>query len=198
MVNSTKKYQDPFEKGHYLHIYNRANSNHDLLFYNTDNYKYFLEKYDQYLSSYLDTLAYCLIPNHFHLMVKVTNDMTEDLNKSIIEQFRRFFITYSQAINKQEGRRGSLFQKGFKRKYIEESTYFTQLIFYIHFNPVHHNVSQGLENYRWSSYKSIISNNETKILRDEVLEWFGGKNNFITFHTNYQWEKISKSIIIEN
>lgn len=201
MEFSNLKYYELFEAGKFLHVYNRANSEKNLLFYREINYKYFLQKYNEYLSDYLETFAYCLIPNHFHLIVRVKE--TEPLkvailNDAIVEQFRRFFISFSQAVNKQEGRRGSLFQKRFKRLIIKDSTHFTQLIFYIHFNPVHHQICSDLKSYKWSSYKSMLSNKETKVFRKEVIEWFGGRKKFEQFHETYQMEKVNKKLIIES
>lgn len=121
-----------FEEGKFFHIYNRANSSSDLLFYRRDNYSYFLKKYYEYLGMWLDTFAYCLIPNHFHFMIRIKKRAQKEswnTHDVITEQFRRFFISYSQPINKQESRRGSLFQKRFKRKLIDDSKYYTQLIF---------------------------------------------------------------------
>lgn len=192
------KYQSSFEPGKYYHIYNRAN-NQDLLFYQEKNYYYFLNKYERYLSEHLDTFAYCLLPNHFHFMVRVKAKYStnKNINREIAEQFRRFFISYSQAINKQEEQTGSLFQKPFKRKLIDDSSYFTQLILYIHLNPVSHGYSDGWETYKWSSFQSIISDGYSNIYRKEVLEWFGSKEKFINYHQNHSLENINNKLKIE-
>ena len=97
------KNTQPIYANTFYHIYNRGN-NYEKIFFNDNNYYYFLNKYDKYLSSVVETYAYCLIPNHFHLLIK-----TKDDYENISEQFRRFFITYSQKINEQENRSGSLF-----------------------------------------------------------------------------------------
>jgi putative transposase len=60
-------------EGEYYHIYNRGN-NRENIFFSKENYRYFLSKYDKYLSPYLDTYAYCLLPNHFHLLVRVKSE----------------------------------------------------------------------------------------------------------------------------
>lgn len=183
------KYQSTFEGGKFYHIYNRAN-NQDSLFYREKNYSYFLKKYEQYLSDYLDTFAYCLLPNYFHFMVrvKIKYSSNQNINQEIAEQFRRFFISYSQAINKQEERKGSLFEKPFKRKLIDNPSYFTQLVLYIHLNPVSHGYSDNWETYKWNSFQSIISDEYSKINRKKVLEWFGSKEEFINYHQNYSLE----------
>lgn len=112
-------YYSPLIEGNFYHVFNRGN-NRENLFYSLRNYTYFLRKFDEHLSEFLDTYAYCLLPNHFHFLVRVKEWRTDSIAQSdgigevsaqISEQFRRFFIGYSQAINKQERRSGSLFQK---------------------------------------------------------------------------------------
>ena len=61
------------------HIYNRANGN-ERLFLTDQNYHYFLEKYSQYISPIADTFCYCLMPNHFHFLIKIESE--ESLNKT--------------------------------------------------------------------------------------------------------------------
>ena len=58
------------EPSKYYHIYNHANR-FENIFINDENFRFFLEKYQLYLLSVADTLAYCLMPNHFHLLIKI-------------------------------------------------------------------------------------------------------------------------------
>ena len=92
-------YHIPLYKDHLYHVYNRGNGK-EQIFFNEGNYDYFLRQYHKYTVDLLDTFAYCLLSNHFHLLLRPkVND--PDL---ISEQFRKFFIAYSMAINKQEKR----------------------------------------------------------------------------------------------
>ncbi len=217
----------PLESGCTYHIYNRGN-NKNKIFFKDENYRFFLKRYEKYMEGYVDTFAYCLLSNHFHLMVRVKS-MTEitskfceefvviplralkriellDLGKmkdspsqevlpkleehqksilfswAVSEKMRCFLMSYAKAINKQEKRIGSLFQKPFRRKRIESESYFTRLIWYIHSNPVHHNLCRDLTSYQWSSYSSHTSDRPTILQRAEVLEWFGGEQKFVNFH----------------
>ena len=61
------------EYGEYYHIYNRGN-NGETLFKEVDNYSYFLTLYEKYIPSIADTLAFCLMSNHFHLVIKVKDE----------------------------------------------------------------------------------------------------------------------------
>jgi len=170
----------PFEAGCYYHVFNRAVGN-ELLFYLKKNYFYFLKKYWEIIAEFVDTYVYCLIPNHFHLLIKIP-DSSEYPEKMVTEKFRRFFISYSQSINKQEARRGGLFMRPFRRKKITSEDQLSALIYYIHFNPVHHGLVTNPEEYRWSSYRSIMGYDKTYLKRENVLKWFGGVKQFISSH----------------
>lgn len=186
----------PLEQDRYYHIFNRGN-NYEKIFYTHENYLYFLRKYKQYLSNSIDTYAYCLMPNHFHLLIK-TKDTSNSENEAS-ENFRRFFISYSMSINKQENRSGSLFLKNFKRIIVESNEYLKNLIFYIHHNPVKHGYTEDLKDYKHSSYQSLLSTSETNLKRKEVMnEIFGNKNEFIEFHQYLQDTKKIEKYIIED
>src|ERR1700679_1071786 len=160
------KVLSPLYENEIYHIYNRGN-NGENLFYKPDNYNYFLRQYDRHLSPYLETFAYCLLPNHFHLLVRIKS--YKDFPKSDAipqrdgiatkeiepehstgEHFRRLFIGYAQAINKQQVRTGSLFQKPFKRKEVSNQQYFNQLVYYIHANPQTHGIADDFRDYPYS------------------------------------------------
>lgn len=206
----------PFVAGCFYHIYNRGN-NRENLFYKEENYRYFLKKYDEYLSDYLDTYAYCLLPNHFHLLVRVKdNDAVltaarlskflkpseaeeripslegmVSVDRIVSEQFRRFFISYSQSINKQENRVGSLFQKNFKRKEVKNESYFIRVVHYIHANPQLHGICSDYMEYPHSSYGRILVEKPTKLMKSQILDWFGGKEGYKLF---YEINKTSLSV----
>ncbi len=170
----------PFYPNSFYFVYNSGN-NRERLFYALRNYKYFLEKYDEYLSDSIDTYAYCLIPNHFQLLIKTPSKVDK-----ISNQFRKFFITYSKTINFQENRIGSLFIKPFRRKPITNINYLQKVIFYIHNKPVQNGICNNLEDYKWSSYKTILSDLITRLKREAVIELFGSKGKFIEFHREMQ------------
>ena len=178
--------------GYYYHIYNRGN-NRENIFYLEKNYQYFLENFYKYLSGYLDIYTYCLLSNHFHFLIKIKeNDSitsSDGIDKIISEQFRRFFLGYSQAINIQQNRTGSLFQKNFKRKRINKNDYLYRIIYYIHLNPVLHKICTSFEDYPFSSYGIILSNKPTKIKRNKVLALFRNKKEFFKFHQMRLTEK---------
>ena len=174
------------EFGKYYHIYNRG-INGEQLFTSQDNYFYFLKLYDKYISSIADTYAWCLMNNHFHFLVQIKNLDAIKLQvinpeRFIYQKFSNFFNSYSKSFNKRQSRHGALFERPFRRKLISNEEYLKNLILYIHLNPVNHNLVNNVTDYIWSSYKSILSLKESKINRECVLDFFGGKENFIFVH----------------
>ncbi len=175
----------PLLEGNYYHVYNRAN-NREKLFYHEDNYGYFLNKFKEYLSEFVELYSFCLIPNHFHLLIKVIKE-DSDLNMRLVtisKAFSDFFNSYSKSINKQENRYGNLFQRPFKRIYISEDNLLLKVVCYIHQNPIHHGLCKELEEYKWSSYFFITHKIEGVVNETEVLNWFGGLNEFLDLHKN--------------
>ena len=120
-----------FIKHHLYHIYNQGN-NKQSIFFSKKNYLFFVKKMKTYIMPYADVLAWCLMPNHFHLMVCVNHeglpiqDFTSiETQNSETNKQRTFnqsigilLRSYTRAINKQENRSGSLFRKETKAKCI--------------------------------------------------------------------------------
>jgi len=179
----------PIEIDRYYHIFNRGN-NYEFLFYKDYNYAYFLEKYEKYLSEHVSTFAYCLLPNHFHLLIKTKTD-------SVSSQFRKLFQSYALSINKQENRTGSLLTKPFRRIVIEDDEYLKWLVFYIHHNPEKHRLIDDFRKYKYSSFQSLIGDFKHFQEQEEVFAWFGGKEGFIDYHKFYHEEKRIQKYIIE-
>lgn len=196
---------ETIELDQFYHIYNRGN-NGENLFYSDENYLYFLKLYQKYIFPIAETFAWCLLKNHFHLLVKIKSETIicnkflidkEKATKKPSQQFSNLFNAYVQAINKQNNRHGSLLETPFKRKQIQNEEYLKNLILYIHNNPIQHNFVEKLEDYNWSSYTSIISNKKTLIERNKVIDLFGGKQNFIgTHHQKIDIISIEKSLRI--
>ena len=180
------------ERGSYYHIYNRG-INGCRLFRETDNYSYFLDLYDKHISPIADTYAWVLMPNHFHLLVRIREAATdqdpqgsenlEGLEKEPYQYFSNLFNAYTKAYNKSYHRTGSLFEHPFHRKQITSRLFFRNLVVYIHNNPVKHGYKEFAMDYLWSSYLTCISIKHTKLKRDEVMGWFDSKANFRFLHT---------------
>lgn len=172
-----------FSSGEYYHLYNRGNSK-QTIFLDTQDYTYFLRllfvanskkpfpKLRRLAHPYsyerggelLDIGAYCLMPNHFHLLVKMGDD------KSVSTFMQRVGTSYSMYFNKKYKRTGGLFEGKYKATHVAEDIYFQYLFAYIHLNPAKlmdsewkekMKVSPGalyeyVENYSYSSYQDYL------------------------------------------
>ena len=196
---------EPLIAGNYYHIYNKG-VNGINLFYSPDNYQHFLRKYDEHIEPIADTFAWCLLGNHFHLLVRIKEvdeividrinrgkpltgfetlsgvEKEEKITRLASKRFSNLFNAYAQALNRQQGRQGTLFERPFRRKLVDSERYFRQLVVYIHSNPVHHGFTDNYKDYPWSSYGALVSVKPTKLHRNQVLGWFDGKGNFVDTH----------------
>ena len=177
-------YRCKLENDKFYHIYNRGN-NGENLFYTKENYNFFLRKYDEHLSNFLETYAFCLLPNHFHFLVRVnvSHLINEKHLDPVSKAFQRLFTSYAKSINKQERRHGSLFEKPFKRIELKSENHLTNLVFYIHANPQKHGISDDFRMYPWSSYERILKNKPTRLKKEEVIDWFNDKDNYLVYHS---------------
>ncbi len=173
------------------HLYTHANG-FENLFRSDENYRYFLQRYQHFIPLIADTLAYCLMPNHIHFLIRVKKEEEiesafgkfgtfQKLETRISKQFANLFSSYTQAFNKMYARKGSLFIPNFKRKEITSGRHLTNIIHYVHANPVHHGFVKKTDDWKWSSYHEIISEKPSWLQREEVITWFGNKDEFINF-----------------
>lgn len=185
----------PIEPDRFYHIYNRG-INGEVIFKTERNFSFFLAKLRQHLLSVCDIYAYCLMPNHFHLLVRIKPEsvlqgVVKEQEVRIVEdkglhapqhifsrQFGLIFNSYAQAFNRENNRHGSLIESPFKRKLITSEDYLRQCIIYIHQNPS----SSDFTQYPYSSYKTILSKSPTAVQRDEVIAQFEDLGNFIYCH----------------
>ena len=147
------------------HIYNRGN-NKQQIFFNDENYLFFLRKVNKQLLPYCDILCWCLMPNHFHLIIHANEASCKPRSafefKSIQELSYRIGIllsTYSQAINKQNKTSGSLFQQKTKAKILSKNyhqhcanSYLINCMHYCHQNAWKAGIVNKIEEWPYSSF----------------------------------------------
>lgn len=166
----------------YYHIYNRANNN-ELVFKDHDDFQFFMLKLGEVVTDKIDIFCFCLMPNHFHLIIKPKSEVRRKGKGSINESLKSLFQFYAQYFNKKYHRKGSLFYKPFRRIEITNDSYLKYLMFYIHYNPQKKNLVKHYSDYQYSSYRFFLLNKETKLRKDIVLEWFDNDlNDFKAFH----------------
>ena len=165
------------EKDHYYHIFNRG-INSQTIFLNEDNMSYFLKLAEKHLRDSIEVIAYCLMNNHFHFIVKIIKD------ESIATQaFSNLFNAYAKAFNKQQNRTGTLFERPYKRKKIEDESYLKNLIIYVHKNPENHGIVKHFEHYKFTSFHNYL--NQDSLVSSEqnyVLNLFEDIENFKFAH----------------
>jgi putative transposase len=174
----------PLEHGKTYHIYNRGN-NRENIFVEERNYPYFLKLYARHILPIADTFAYCLMRNHFHLLVRIkTEEETRRVLKTlrVSQIFSNFFNAYAKAINTAYGRTGSLFEHPFGRIEVTSEAYYSRLVIHIHQNPQKHGFVCNFADWPYSSYQMLLSAQPTHLKRDDVLQWFGGTDNLAAAH----------------
>ena len=157
-----------FAPENFYHVYNRC-FNKALLYYQPSNYTYFLKKVAG-LTKYCDILAYCLMPNHFHLLLYLAEEsqghgylLQEDGltgMQVLVRKIGTILSSYTQAINKQEGRSGSLFQPKSKAKELNSRDQAFICFNYIHQNPLKARLVSKFEDWQYSSFNEYYRNYE--------------------------------------
>lgn len=174
------------EPGQSYHIYNHANGTENI-FREEENYRFFLLQYHKYLGALVDTYAYCLMPNHFHLLVGVRPDLNlsgfqnltglikHPSNNQVIKAFSDFFNSYTKAYNKRFERKGNLFIRAFNRRPILDEQQWQETFLYIHLNPVKHGFVDQTEDWNWSSWHGYLNPEKPSLLdRNYYLNFFDG------------------------
>lgn len=177
----------------YYHVYARGNSRHRI-FIDEQDYITFLNLLERYLSpeeaknpfgiSYpnfynrVDLLAYCIMPNHFHLLVfqRQPKDLTS-LMQSIMTSYSRYF-------NARYKRSGPLFESRYRASIITDDTYLEHITRYIHLNP------KLWRSYEYSSLPYYLQRDEVSWVRPErILSLFDSPTAYEAFVADYEENK---------
>jgi len=162
-----------FQAGQYYHLYNRG-VNRQPISFNEDNRAYFIKQLRLYArSDLLDIVAYCLMPNHYHLLVYLK---TESLSAKVMQPFG---VSYTKAINKQQDRVGPLFQGRFQAVLVDKEGYLLDLSRYIHLNPVRAGLVKHPADWAYSSYRDYVGlRNGTLPNPDVILAQFPSRQAY--------------------
>jgi REP element-mobilizing transposase RayT len=185
----------PLQPNTHYHIFNRG-TNRENIFREDENYRYILKLYAHHVAPIAETFAYCLMPNHFHLLIRTKSDQEvsrQGLKPSTrlskltpaSQAFSNLFNAYTLAFNKRYNRTGSLFEHPFHRIAVMSDAYFTRLIAYIHRNPAKHGFTEDFRLWTYSSYAAILSVQPTQVAREKVLTWFDGSAQFRKSHEQF-------------
>ncbi|MEN7548056.1 hypothetical protein AAG747_09050 [Rapidithrix thailandica] len=122
---------------------------------------------------------------------RTLQELKTDAHKVVTKQWADFLNGYTQALNRQQNRKGNLFQSNTKRKEVDNTAYYTHLVHYIHYNPVHHGFAKTMEEWEFSSYQTCLADKPTRLQREEVLDWFGGKEEYKKYHQSKPAEHLA-------
>ena len=188
------KQYTPLLADQFYHVFSRAVGS-EKLFIAKENYLYFLRRMKHHILPVVDVFAYSLLPNHFHLLVRIKqmetlkvyfenrkSKLLNELPGFVMEQFANWLNGYTKAFNKMYNRKEGLFIDYLKRSEALTDTDITSSIFYIHKNAVHHGLTKQIGEWSYDSYPLILSEKPTSLLRDEIIALFGSKKSFIDFH----------------
>ncbi len=165
-----------FGRGEYYHIYNRGNAKADI-FLDDEDFSFFLLRLAQNLfparyqgvrlsplpERSFSMISYCLMPNHFHFLLRQDNDIpTSRLLSKVCTSYSKYF-------NKKYNRVGHVFQDAFKQITVHDNSYLLWLSAYIHNNPVVAGFTSNPFEYQWSSYGEFFGVGEKNICDPRII-----------------------------
>ena len=174
----------------YYHVYNRG-VNKRKIFVDIEDYKFFSALFGRHLGpkptqdakgrEYLwmrkdiEVLAYCWMPNHFHLLVYQQEE------RDLLRLMMSVCTAYTMYFNKKYKRRGPLFENNYRASLISEDIYLQHISRYIHLNP------KSYKSWSYSSYKDYVGQPQKEWLNPaRILELFGSKKQYARFVAEYQ------------
>lgn len=167
----------PIQPNEFYHVYNQGNNKQDV-FFNRENKLYFLRKFRKLVVPTCEVIAYCLMDNHFHFLLYTNSKSIQEklsgnsnLN-ALTDGFRNLTSIYTQAINRQEKRTGSLFRNKTKFKLLEfKSINYPFICFqYIHQNPFSAGLVKKLEDWEFSSFNDYAGFRNGTLCNQELAK----------------------------
>lgn len=185
-----------FASGTIVHVFNRGN-NREKIFRGGQDYRAFLFRMGLALGIESEILqkenllsvpysririnasknlfkihAFCLMPNHFHMLIEQTGDVP------VSKFISKLCTSYAMYVNKKYKRVGHVFQDQFKAVLVESNSQLMWLSSYIHMNPVKAGLAKHPSEYLWSSYRDFTENRNLPIIQTDFLKSIFGPENF--------------------
>lgn len=152
-----------YSPGRYYHIYNRGVERRPIFFADR-NWGFFIQRLrDYFVDGVADIIAYCLMPNHYHLLVYV---LCDDFGRAVMQPFS---TSYTKAVNQEQGRVGHLFQGRYQGKLVDKDGYLLHLSRYIHRNPVSAGLVAHPADWPFSSYRDYVGLRGGTLPKPEVV-----------------------------
>ena len=199
----------PFTPNNIYHIYNQGN-NRQTIFFNHRDYLIFLNLYKRLFSVNCSTIAWCLMPNHFHFMIKTDERCEERIKQGgiyldpITNSIRKLLSGYARIFNNQYHQTGSVFRQKTKTKCLSEieikpnssyliQDYYVNCFHYIHQNPFVAKLTERLEGWEFSSFQDYAGLRQGNLCQKElaILHCGYDPENFI----KNSYEMVDKKFI---
>ncbi|MEZ4865824.1 MAG: transposase [Caldilineaceae bacterium] len=170
----------PYLAGKYYHFYNRGRSRLSI-FHGDSDYLQVLYKIKEYLQKFeLTMIAYCLMPNHYHFLVRQDGELRAGLLPQSI------FNSYAKSYNHRYKHSGTIFEGNYRVKLVDRIDYLLHLCRYIHANPVKDGIAANLTLWPYSNYLEWIEARDGTIVdRAFVHTYFQNPVEYTAFVQNY-------------
>ncbi|HEY4692239.1 MAG TPA: transposase [Bellilinea sp.] len=170
------KARPPYLPGCYYHFYNRGHDRSPI-FRENENYLFVIRQVKKYSASLqLTIIAYCLMPNHYHFLVRQDGEFPAGLLP------QRVFNSYSKAYNQWYNHHGTLFEAPYQVKLVQQDAHLLHLCRYIHYNPLKDGLVANLSEWPYSNYLEWIGDRNWALIDSEfILDNFDSSKKYQAF-----------------
>ena len=179
-----------FLRNNYYHVYNRRPDG-ELLFFNPGNYIHCLRLVKRYYKKCnVSIIAYCLMPNHYHFLLR------QETDQSLSKFINTAFNAYVQAVNRQQQRKGTLFEGRFKSVHVDRDAYLMHVCRYIHLNPVEAKLVDHPSKWAYSNYLEWINQRKGTLIDEQFIrDYFLTPDAYKQFVDDYRGYNHSQKLL---
>lgn len=171
-----------FTPNTFYHVYNRAVEKRTI-FYTKHDYEYFLNKVLFFKEKTgVKILAYCILPNHWHFLLKITSQVETSAISKFISLLSN---SYTKYFNFNKNHSGRIFQGPFKSKIVNDDNYLRVLINYINLNHLKHKLVKNASDWFYTSHHNYVGQEKYHLIDQDYLIDFKEYKNSIRNYSNY-------------
>lgn len=189
-----------FTPDNLYHVYNQGNDK-QLIFSLVEDYLIFLRLIRKNITPHAEIIAYCLMPNHFHLLIYTDERVAETIKQGgllidpLTNGFRKLLSGYARIYNKVNNKTGSLFRQKTKIKNLSFDTsgaahnlqdYYFNCLHYIHQNPLRASIVNRLEDWEFSSFKDYAGLRNGTLCNKDLAKKYCSYHPETFIKTSYQ------------
>jgi putative transposase len=181
-----------FIRGQYYHLYNRCVAQRKLFVDSADYSRFLVLINDYLLPENVRITAYCLMPNHFHLLLHQVSE------RPLFLDMNRLTQSYSKYFNKRYQLKGALWANKLQHIHIPSDKYFLRLCAYIHSNPLKANLVTDLKDWQWSNYPEWIGIRNGKLFDPAARNsYFKDSQKYVDFINALTFDNHDKRNLID-